>query len=50
MTLFDFSSKQSFEEHSKSITMTMKLSESELFKGLTLACMDLLDMVEDQID
>ena len=50
MTLFDFSSKQSFEEQSKFINMTMKLSESLLCKGLTLDWMDLLDIFKDQID
>jgi len=50
MTLFDFSSKQSFEEQLKFINMTMKLSESLLCKGLTLACMDLLDIFKDQVD
>ena len=50
ITLFDFSSKQSFEEQSKFINMTMKLCESLLCKGITLACMALLDIIKDQID
>jgi len=44
MTLFDFSSKQSSEEESKSFHLTMKLSEPLLYKGILLACMALLDM------
>jgi len=50
MTLFDFSSKQSFEEQSKFINMTMKICGSLLCKGITLACMALLDIFKDQID
>ena len=50
MTLFDFSSKQSFEEQSKFINMMMKLYGSLICKSITLACMALLDIFKDQID
>lgn len=50
MTLFDFSSKQSFEEQSKFINMTMKLCKSLLCTDITLADMALLDIFKDQID
>jgi len=38
IALFDFSSRQSFEEQSKFINMTMKLYDSLLCMGVTLAC------------